>query len=94
MNVTTKVKFWGKNDRSEVCEFLDEIKESLLSSNLSWPEFSHLYFSVIHGPSVFENTAWQTVSAEGLIVNISGLAGYMVSVAATHYSMKDTLDYT
>lgn len=41
--------FWGAGkDKSEGHEFLNEIKDTLLSSNLIWPEFLYLYFLVIH----------------------------------------------
>lgn len=64
-----------------MCEFLDDVKESLLSSNLNWPEFLHLYFSVIHRPLVHWIRGRPIFPAKGLIVNIIDPEHHMVSVA-------------
>lgn len=89
---TARVLFGGKKDRSEVCEFLDEIKKALLSCKLIWPEFLHLYFSVIHSPfGTLDQASWHTFFAKWLIVNIFDLADHVVSVATAqlcHCSVK------
>lgn len=65
--------FRGKKDKSEVCKFLDEIKKSLLTFNLIWHEFLHLYFSVIHRPFSVLDQRLANFSCTGSIVNILGL---------------------